>query len=242
MTARVTKRPVVWVTGASRGIGREVAAQFASLGCEVILSGRSMRELKASVKEIRQQGGKAHAVACDVTRGRSVARTVQRIRSIAGDVDVLVNNAGVTAFKSFLHTPMEEFRLIIATNLEGQIACIKAVVPSMVKRKRGWIFNIVSMVALKTFGGSSAYTAAKAGLFGFAKVLREELKSHNIKVVNVLPGATDTAMWGEKNRRRFSFRMMKPKSVAEAVLAAYQMPDDVVVDELVVRPMLGDLE
>ncbi|MDI6766378.1 MAG: SDR family oxidoreductase [Bacteroidota bacterium] len=234
-------RPIVWVTGASRGIGREIAKQFAQLGCIVCLSGRNKKTLQSVVKEIIKYGGKAAAFSLDITQPNAIQAVHRQIQKSIGEVDVLINNAGISSFKSFLETPLKDFNKIISTNLLGHIACTKAVLPSMVKRKKGWIFNIVSMVAVKTYDDSSAYTASKAGLFGCGKVLREEMKMHGVKVVNVLPGATATEIWHPKVREKYSSRMMKAKSVAEAVLAVFQMPDDVVVDEIVVRPVKGDL-
>lgn len=235
------RRPIVWVVGASRGIGREIAKQFAAIGAEVCLSGRNARELESAVKEITAVGGKARAFPCNISYPRSILTTVVRIQNRVGNVDVLVNNAGVTVFKPFLETSLSEFHQIFATNLEGQVTCLKAVLPSMVRRRKGWIITVHSTAAIATFTGSSAYTATKAGMHALTKVLREELRPHGIKVVNVLPGATDTAMWSREDRRRYAKRMMTPASVAEAVVAAYQMPHDLVVEELVVRPPLGDI-
>ena len=234
-------RPVVWVVGASRGIGREIAKQFASIGADVCLSGRNARELESAVKEITAAGGRAHAFPCNISYPRSVLATVVRIQNRVGNIDVLVNNAGVSVFKSFLETSLTEFHQIIATNLEGQITCLKAVLPSMARRKKGWVINIHSTAAVATFTGSAAYTATKAGMHALSKVLREEMRPYGIKIVNVLPGATDTAMWSAEDRKRFARRMMTAKSVAESVLAAYQMPHDLVVEELVVRPRQGDI-
>jgi short-subunit dehydrogenase len=235
-------RPVVWVAGASRGIGREIAKQFASIGCTVCLSSRTTRDLRSAVREIAESGGRAQSYPCDISRDAAVVRTAARIRSDHGDIEVLVVCAGVTVFKTFLNTSLNEFDAIIATNLRGQIACIKAVLPSMAKRKKGWIFNILSNAAIKTFEGSAAYTATKAGMLGLGRVLREELRPHRIKVVNVLPGATETHMWSAGMRKQHSHRMMKAKSVGEAVLSVYRMPGDLVVDELVIRPLEGDIE
>jgi short-subunit dehydrogenase len=237
----IIHRPVVWVTGASRGIGREIAKQFAFLGCEVCLSARNKKDLASAVKEIIKLGGRAYSFPLDITQTKSIQTVHRQIQKKVGDVDVLVNNAGITSFKPFIDTPLKDFEKIISTNLIGQVACTKEALPSMVKRKEGWIFNIISMAAKKTFVNSTAYTASKAGMEGFGKVLREELKQYNIKVVNVFPGATSTGIWNPKVRVKYSYRMMKAKSVAEAILSVYQMPDDVVVDEIVVRPVLGDL-
>ncbi len=234
-------RPVVWITGASRGIGKEIAKQFASIGCIVCLSSRSTRELNKTAHEIELLGGRAHVFPMDITEYKSIPAVHRKIRKEVGAVDIVVNNAGLTSFQSFMETPHHLLRDIIETNLIGPMTLTKEVLPSMVERKKGWIFNIISMVARKTYEGSSVYTASKAGLFGFGKVIREELRSHGIRIVNVIPGATETEIWRPKVRKKYAWRMMRAKSVAEAVLAAYQMPDDLVVDELVVRPILGDL-
>lgn len=237
----IIHRPVVWVTGASRGIGREIARQFAFLGCEVCLSSRNRKRLETTAKEIIKLGGRAHVFPLDVKNHKSIPLVVKEIQKKIGQVDVLINNAGVTVFKTFIDTTLGEFKNIVQTNLSGPIECIKAVLPGMIKRKDGWIINIVSDAVIKTVEGSAAYTASKSGLLALGKVLREEVRKFNIKIVNVLPGAASTDMWNPKMRKKYSSRMMKAKSVAEAILSVYQMPDDVVVDEIVVRPVLGDL-
>ena len=234
-------RPVVWITGASSGIGRETAKQFAMLGCKVCVSARRKKELALLVKEISSTGGHAYEFPLDITVSKDVKAIFSKIKKKFGKIDVLINNAGISSFNSIVGTPMNDIENILKTNLLANIDCTKAVLPSMVKQKSGWIFNIISMVAMKTYEGSGAYTASKAGMLGFGKVLREETRNYNIKVVNVIPGATDTEIWSSKIREKHADRMMKAKSVAEAILSVYQMPDDVVVDEFVVRPITGDL-
>ena len=238
----VPLRPVVWVVGASRGIGKEIAKEFASIGCEVCCSGRNHKELRTVVREIDSQGGNANLFPCDITKPADIGKTIRAIRQNIGDVDVLINNAGITVFKTFLRTSSKEFSAIIKTNLEGQVGCIRAVLPSMVKRKKGWIISVLSNAALKTFEASSAYTASKAGMLGLSRVLREEMRQFNIKVINIIPGATSTAMWSASDRKKYKNRMMTAKGVAEAVLAVYQMPDDVVTDEILLRPIKGDID
>jgi short-subunit dehydrogenase len=235
------KRPVVWVTGASKGIGLEIAREFAAIGCHVCLSARSHRLLQSAAKDITRLGGRAYVIPCDISNLRSVINAHKLIVKTAGNVDVLVNNAGVTAFKPFIDTPLAEFESIIKTNLFGNVYGIKAVLPAMVKGKAGVIFNIISHAAVKTFTNSSAYAASKAGVLGLGRVLREELSGYNIKVINVLPGAVETDMWHKGVRKKYAHRMMNPKSVAEAVVKIYRFPGDVVADEVILRPILGDL-
>jgi short-subunit dehydrogenase len=233
--------PVVWVVGASSGIGKETARAFAAIGARVCISGRRKGLLARVAADIGREGGRALSVPCDVASPAMVAAAWRTVRRVCGPVDVLVNNAGVTVFKTFASTTLDEFDEIISTNLLGPIACIKAVVPDMVRRKRGAIFNILSNAAVKTFEGSSAYTATKAGLLGLGRVLREELRDSGVRVHSVLPGATDTAMWSAGDRKKYRYRMMSPASVAGAVVGAYLMPPDIVIDEMIVRPVRGDL-
>lgn len=235
-------RPVVWVVGASRGIGKEIAAQFARLGCRVCLSGRNAAGLRSAARRIALLGGHAVAVPCDITKLHSIRLAAINIKKHIGEVDVVVNNAGITVFKSFLDTSLDEFMDILSTNLYGQIACLKTILPSMVRRKRGWVFNILSTAAVKTFKGSAAYTAAKAGMHGLSRVLREELRPFNIKIVDVFPGPTATSMWSSGSRKKHGHRMMTAKGVAESVVCLYQLPPHVVPEEIVLRPIKGDIE
>jgi short-subunit dehydrogenase len=234
-------RSVVWITGASSGIGRETAKQFAKLGCKVCVSARRKNNLETLVKEINGFGGHAYSFPFDITKLDTIQKASKKIQQQFGRIDVLINNAGITSFKPISDTSIKEFDSIFRTNLLGSIACAKTVLPSMIEQKGGSIINIISMVALRTYENSGAYTAAKSGLLGFGKVLREEMRKHNVKVINIIPGATETEIWNKKVREKYSTRMMKAKSVAEAILSVYQMPDDVVVDEMVVRPISGDL-
>ncbi len=237
----LVKRPVVWIVGASRGIGKELAKQFASIGCEVCISSRSLNDLKIVVKEISQQGGRAYPFSCDISNQTQILSTVRRIEKQHGRIDILINNAGITSFKNVADESLSVINDVIDVCLKGPVACIKSVLPGMMERKSGCIISILSTVAVKTFKGSAAYTAAKEGLMGFTKGLREEVRESNIKVINVLPGATATDMWHPKLREKYGYRMMKPAAVAEAVLAAYRMLENVVPEELVLRPVLGDL-
>lgn len=236
-----SERPVVWVTGASSGIGRELAKKFASLGCVVALTARSRRAILSLKQEITALGGFACPFPCDIADKRNVFRTARSIKEMCGAVDVLVNGAGVTVFRTFKETSLQEFERLLSVNLHGALYAMKAVLPDMYRRRRGWIFNILSTAAVQTFTESSAYSATKSGVQALGRVLREEVRSANIRVTNVYPGATDTPMWSSHDRKRYRSRMMSASGVAEAILALYQMPPDVVVEEIVMRPIGGDI-
>lgn len=236
------RRPVVWITGASRGIGKEIAIQFSLIGCKVAISARTLSELNSVQKEITKLGGDAFVFRCDVGIPSDISYTHKSIANKLGRVDVLINNAGNTSFKTFEKTSSKEFDSIVGINLRGSFLCIKEVLPKMIERKAGWIINIASVVATKTFKNSSAYSAAKAGLVAMLRVLREEVRQHNVKVITIFPGATSTKIWGDKLHNS-SNKMMGAKSVAETVLSIYRLKlKDAFVEELIIRPISGDLE
>jgi short-subunit dehydrogenase len=207
----------------------------------VVATSRSRRELDGLVREIALKGGRATAFVCDVSSPRSVASTARRVLRRFGRVDVLVNNAGVTYFKSLRETSQSEFDEVIAANLRGTFLCTKAVIDSMVRRRSGHIINIISVAALKSFSDSGAYSASKAGVLALTNVLREEVRRFNIKVTAVIPGATATDMWAKSTRDKRGHRMTSAEDVARIIVAVFQAPKRAHIEEIVVRPQLGDI-
>ncbi len=233
--------PVVWVTGASKGIGRAIAVAFARIGARVILSGRNRALLHASTKEINNAGGTASMLVVDTTNEKSVVAAYKKIQKQFDAVNVLVNNAGITSFSKFEKTSIKEFDAIINTNLRGYFLCTQAVLPAMLKKSSGYIFNIQSVAATTTFTNSSVYSASKAGALAMSRGLRAEVRKHGIRVIDVLPGAVETGMWSEKNRERFHEKMMQPEDVADVIVSLFCQPERVTTDEIVLRPVEGDL-
>lgn len=231
----------VWITGGGSGIGRAAAVAFAAIGARVAVSGRTKRTIDNVAKEITKSGREALAVACDVSKEASVKNALNKIDATWGPVDVLINNAGVSTWKDFMKTSLKEFDETSAINLRGMFICSQAVASSMIKRRSGMIMNILSTAAIRAFPGNSAYCASKFGGLGLSRVMRSELKKHNVRVVAVLPGAVETAMWGAKERIKYHERMMQPEDVAQAMVDAVCMPARAVVEEIVLRPMAGDI-
>lgn len=232
---------VVWITGASTGIGFELAKAFAKSGYTIIATGRRKSRLVSLVSEIRFAGHEAYAFVCDVRSERSIISTKKKILENCSSIDVLVNNAGITAFKSFIDTKPPEFDDIIETNLRGSYLTSRAVLPLMMKKKRGHIINVLSVSANTVFTNSSAYAASKAAMLAMFNVLRAETRKYNIKISNIMPGATDTPMWGASTRQKYQSRMMTTREVADIVVQVANQPKKVVIEDVVIRPIKGDL-
>ena len=230
----------IWITGASSGIGKAAAFEFAKIGCEVFLSARRASELDRLKVESKDYGEKMFVFPCNVTSQTNVDQTFKKIIS-EHSLDCIINNAGVTSFKLAEENSVNEINDIINTNLLGSIYMIKAVLPHFIQNGSGVIINILSVVVEKVFAKSSAYAASKNGLLAYSKSLREEMRKHNIRVINIIPGATDTTMWSAEIRKKYSERMMKPESIGRIIVSAYLQRDDLVTEEIILRPPGGDL-
>lgn len=228
----------VWITGATSGIGKSLALKLADSEHKVIASARKKNELETYVSGAKDN---IFAVPVDVTDPNSVNDAYKQI-SKDYSVDCLINNAGVTVFKSAAETTEEEIHSIIETNLTGAIRVTQTVLPEMMERKSGTIINILSVAADTVFPKSSVYSASKAGLTAYAKVLREEVRKYNIRVVNVYPGATRTPIWPNDVLEEFGERMMSPDDLADAVFNIVSSNSSVVFEEVVLRPIKGDLK
>ena len=230
----------IWVTGASAGIGKAVALEFAKIGCYVFASARRAQELERLKDEAGKVGENIYPFPCNVASHPNVDQTLKKICSDF-EVNCLVNNAGITSFKHASDNSVNEINDIINTNLLGSIYSIKSVLPSFIKRESGTIINILSVVVDKIFTRSSVYAASKMGLLGYSNSLREEVRKHNIRVINIIPGATETAMWSQEVRKEKGELMMNPESIARIIVSTYLQKDNLVSEEIILRPITGDL-
>ncbi|WP_304130373.1 SDR family oxidoreductase [Ignavibacterium album] len=231
----------IWVTGASSGIGRAAAAEFARVGCKVFVSARRNVELERLNTELEKENRAVEIFPCNVASYQNVESVFKKI-SANNKIDCLVNNAGVTTFKLAVENSINEINDIININLLGSIYTIKAVLPHMIANGGGTIINILSVVAKAVYTKSSAYTASKMGLLGYTNSLREELREQNIRIINILPGATETPMWPSRLRELHADKMMTSEDVARIIVWAYLQKGNAVAEEIVVRPITGDLK
>lgn len=232
---------IIWITGGSSGIGKALAYHFAKINCKVYISGRRNSELERTVKEFAKEKMKVKAIPCNVASEINVSQVVKNIIDQDNRIDCLINNAGITVFKDVINTSSREAKEIINTNLLGTIFCTKAVLPKMIEQKSGLIVNISSIASRFIYTRSAVYSASKAGINAFANSLREEVRQYGIKIVNVLPGPTDTPMWDKEIRNTSAHRMMKTEDLAHLIVSIFLQPNSLVTEEIVVRPITGDL-
>lgn len=222
----------VWITGASSGIGFETAKVFSEAGWDVIATARRKPGIK---------GGNVMAFSCDVTSEANIKNAAKKILRRLPRVDVLVNNAGVTVWKSLLDSKISDYDNVMNTNLRGQFLVIKSILPSMIRRRQGHIINILSTAANTVYEESSLYSASKAGLLALSNVLRAEVRKYNIKVTNIYPGAVETKMWRPASLKKYGKQMMTPREIGKLILTIAEQPKGVVIEDLIVRPIKGDL-
>ena len=191
---------VALITGASRGIGREIALGLSKLGAEVYINYSSSDEKAEEVaNSIRNSGGKAQKLKFDVSKEESVSSAFEEIIKISGSIDILVNNAGITRDGLLMRMKSEQWDAVLNTNLKGVFLCTKYASKFMMKKRRGSIVNISSVVGIIGNPGQANYSAAKAGVIGFTKTCAKEFASRGIKVNAIAPGFIETEMTEKLN-------------------------------------------
>jgi short-subunit dehydrogenase len=231
----------VVITGASRGIGKAVAEAFAAAGVNLFLSSRNEVALYNTVALLQTKYPDAlvKAKAFDLSVKEQVIQLGSWINDNCKSVDILVNNAGNFVPGSVHNEPDGSLETMINTNLYSAYHLTRTVVPNMMAAKSGYIFNICSIASLQAYPNGGAYSISKFALLGFSKNLREEMKPHNVKVSAIMPGAVLTDSWGDYDNSKN--RIMEAKDVADIIIAATNLSAGAVIEDIVLRPQLGDL-
>jgi NAD(P)-dependent dehydrogenase (short-subunit alcohol dehydrogenase family) len=227
---------VALVTGGNRGIGFAIAQALAQAGASLVITGRDERTLQAAAARLP----KARPVHCDVRDPHSVERLFGVISERFGGLDILVNNAGLAhPNREIAKLPLVEWQEVISTNLTGLFLVTRAAL--LLMRAGGTIVNNLSVAARTIFPGMAAYTASKHGALGFTQTLREELRPRQVRVIALMAGATDTAIWEQIWPDAPRHKMISPEAVAQALLAAILLPANATLSELVITPTGGAL-
>jgi NADP-dependent 3-hydroxy acid dehydrogenase YdfG len=233
----VLRGKVVLITGASKGIGKELAIQMAGLGAKVSLLARSGPALDDIRNTIRTNGGHCEVFAGDVTDEMFVKEAVEETIKKFGTVDIAVNNAGFGIFKHSDDTTAAEWDSVFTTNVKGTFLVSNAVIPVMKKKKSGHIINIASDVAKRVFAGGSLYCASKYAQDAYSMAIRKELRSFNIKVSVVYSGLVDSDFHADPQGHDSHSWWLKNQDMADAIIYVASQPAHVVIDELMIHPL-----
>jgi short-subunit dehydrogenase len=235
----MTKKAIV--TGATKGIGRAITIALAKEGYDIALCSRNNAELQAFKTELEElyKGIKVWVHPTDMGNMEEILQFMAYIKSHWLQVDVLVNNAG-SFIPGSIHTEgPDTLEKMLNINLFSAYHITREILPMMIAAQKGYIFNMCSVASIQAYPNGGSYSISKFALLGFSKNLREEMKPHNIKVTAILPGATWSDSWAGFEAPRE--RLMEAEDIAEAVVSALRMSAGAVVEEIILRPQLGDL-
>jgi len=230
----------VIITGASKGLGKAMAEKFAEAGNNLFVCSRNEVELYKMMEEILTKYPQCTIKAKPVDL--SVKEEVKSFGNWClqfGAPDILINNAGQFIPGSVYNEEEGALEKMIEMNLFGAYHLTRLLLPKMMEAKRGHIFNMCSVASIKAYANGGAYSISKFALLGFSKNLREEMKPYNIKVTAVIPGAAYTESWASSGIEEKRF--MQAKDIAEMIFAASQLSPQACVEEILLRPQLGDI-
>lgn len=233
--------PLIIVTGGTKGIGLAVIENFAAQGFDVVTCARNaadLQDIKIKIEK-KHPSVQVFVQASDFSKKDDVLAFADFVKNLNRPVDILVNNAGIFAAGAMEDEPDGLLENLMAVNLYSVYYLTRALMGSMVARRAGHIFNLCSIASVVAYPNGGSYCMSKFALYGLTKVLRQEMKPHGIRVTAVLPGATLTPSWDgvELPAERF----IKPQDVAASIAAAYQLSPNTVIEELILRPQLGDI-
>ena len=229
------------ITGASRGLGYSMAEAFAKEGHDLYLTARNEVKLYHALESLmsRFPDQIIKAKPFDLGSKQGARDFGNWVLSLGVEVDILINNAGSFEPGRIIDEPENQLENMLNVNLLSAYHITRVLLPSMMKRKSGHIFNISSIAALQAYPNGGSYSISKFALSGFSKNLREELKPYSIKVTCIYPGAVYTDSWAASGVE--PSRIMKPEDIADTIIQISKLSPQAVVEELVIRPLKGDL-
>jgi len=229
------------ITGATKGIGRAIAEHFAKAGATLFVCARNyeeLRTLKVTLEGLNPTAS-IYVKKADVSKRSEVIAFAEFIKKQADHLHILVNNAGLFTQGSMLEEAEGALEKMIATNLYSAYHLTRALLPICETAEKSHIFNMCSVASKQIFPNCGSYSISKFALLGFSKALRAEVRAKNIRVTDLLPGATWSNSWAGADLP--IDRLMAASDIAQVIWDAYHLSDTVLVEEIVLRPQLGDL-
>ena len=231
------------ITGGSRGLGKAIAEKFASdkQGHTILLCARNAESLESAAIDLQSRFPRTTIkwLVCDMSVKENVIQFGSWVLEQVDKVDVLVNNTGIFIPGSVHNEPDGALEEMIAANLYSAYHLTRCIVPSMMQLKSGHIFNMCSIASLKAYHNGGAYSISKYALAGFSHNLREEMKHYGVKVTGIYPGAVYTRSW--EGSGVDPHRIMTEKDIADMVYASTFLSPQACVEDIIIRPQLGDL-
>jgi len=225
---------VALVTGGSRGIGLAIAARLGEMGARVAIAARDEKRLREAATTLRSRSLTVLPVPADVTDSSQVQHLVQTTRQELGEIEILVNNAGIGFFAPAHELAEADWDRVMATNLKSAFLCSRAVVPQMIRRRRGHVINISSLAGKNAFAGGGVYCASKWGLLGLTYCMAEDLRSYGIRVSVICPGSVQTEF--SPHAGKDPGKMLQPEDVAHAVAMLVTQAPRSFISEVLLRP------
>ncbi len=232
---------LIVVTGGSKGIGRSIIERFMAAGFDAVACARKPDDLKRLETETtpKFKEAKLYTYTADLAQPEQVSEFAAFITSLNRSITVLVNNAGYFVPGSLADEPEGTLERMMDANLFSAYRLTRSLLPTLKQQGHGHIFNMCSVASIKAYANGGSYAVTKFALLGFSKCLREELKPWNIRVTAVMPGATLTASW--KGTHLPEERFMRTEDVADIVYACWAVSERSVVEEILIRPLQGDI-
>jgi len=226
---------VALVTGGSRGIGRAIAHRIGRLGAAVAICARKSADLDRAAAGLRDEGILCMGIESDVTRAEDVQRMIEQTSKELGEIEILVNNAGIGVFGPFYERTDTDWHAVVDTNLKAVFLTSRAVSPGMIRLGRGHIINLSSLASKSAFAGGAIYCASKWGLMGLTSCMAEDLRAHGIRVSVVCPGSVATEFSSHAGRNPTT--LLHPDDVAYAVGTLLTQSAQSFISEIDVRPL-----
>ncbi len=223
---------IVVITGAGSGLGASLAKKYSELGACVVLLGRTKEKLMRTAKALKNTN---FIYEVDVSVNEEVEKVFEAINKEIGDIDILINNAGVGSFDFVEDIDEKSIHDMIDINLKGTIFCTQAVLKQMKMRNHGYIINIISKSGKRPKMHESVYCASKFGMRGFAETLAIELEDTPIRVTNVYMGNMNTEFWSDPNQPEKKERFIDPDDMADIIIANTKTRKHLTVEEIVVK-------